>query len=319
MAGVLLTQVHRYKVQLNEALGRGAYGVVYKASHIDFPGKTYAAKRVHLGGPRDMNELLNCERLKEIAQGNNNVVKIHDVIWPNAAEGITDLYIFTEFCAYGDLSRFIKDHLKDLSTLPSREFLIKCQLMCQISNGLEYLHTNNMAHRDMKPQNILVQKIYGNIPQVKIADYGLSKFIPSDGEATSAMQSNVGTNAFKSPQFWGINIRYHRSADIFSTGVTFLAMSQYRENQNFCATIEGSIDQGEVRLPIGQVMFMRRCNNQPQPQIVKVNDDDDMCTKMLKEVIFEMLTYDENERITAYDLHQKMKELTDVVIEVIIC
>ena len=72
--------------------------------------------------------------------------------------------------------------------------------MTQIAGGVAFLHSKNIAHRDIKPGNILL-KTEGGCAVVKLGDFGLSKFLDPDG-STSAMSSDVGTLIFKAPEFW---------------------------------------------------------------------------------------------------------------------
>ncbi len=311
MAGVL--SIQGYEVNVAERLGQGAFGSVHKATHFAYPGKLFAAKNIF----SEAKELMNCEALQVVEQvrGNNNIVQIYDVVWPNAAEDVRNMYIFMEHCEYGDLGRFTKEYFKRLPVTEIEDLQIKCKIMCQISNGLNCLHRNGFAHRDIKPQNILVQRIYGNVPQVKIADYGLSK--PSTTEATS-MNSDVGTKAFKAPQFWDLNTdgtrRYHMAADIFATGLTYLALLQFENNtdKHLIPMIEGSIDHYEATLPIGQVMFLHKKFNQPAPQLVKDFIEDNKCKESLRNIIRSTLSYEEEGRTKADALHQKMQETADL-------
>ena len=91
----------------------------------------------------------------------------------------------------------------------------------QISLGMEFLHQNNVLHRDLKPQNIL----YRTKPHfiVKISDFGLSKFLQqtSDG-SKSVMHSKAGTRCWMAPELLAQNHEGHSKAtDIFSCGLLF--------------------------------------------------------------------------------------------------
>lgn len=91
----------------------------------------------------------------------------------------------------------------------------------QIALGMEFLHQNNVLHRDLKPQNIL----YRTKPHfiVKISDFGLSKFLQqtSDG-SKSVMHSKAGTRCWMAPELLAQNHEGHSKAtDIFSCGLLF--------------------------------------------------------------------------------------------------
>ena len=95
-----------------------------------------------------------------------------------------------------------------------------------IADGINYLYAQNIIHRDIKPGNILIASDLPIVP--KLTDFDLSKYLDPDYE-TSVMSSNVGTLAFKSPEFFKrVNgkLRYHRNVDIYAAGLTFLAMTQ---------------------------------------------------------------------------------------------
>ena len=122
--------------------------------------------------------------------------------------------------------------------------------------GLDYLHRTNIIHRDIKPGNILV--IRENPVMVKLTDFDVSKFFSPDIE-TSEMSSNVGTLAFKAPEFFQRSkdetLRYHRSVDVYALGLTFLAMIQ--RNKPLVPTIETAEDDSELHNPIGATIASR--------------------------------------------------------------
>ena len=99
--------------------------------------------------------------------------------------------------------------------------------MKQTMSGIAYLHSQDIVHRDIKPANILAKSTQNGVV-IKLADFGLCKIL--DDRQTSTMHSNVGTMAFKAPEFWDPQtderIRYHRNVDVYAAGLTFTAIGQ---------------------------------------------------------------------------------------------
>ncbi|TNV79385.1 hypothetical protein FGO68_gene458 [Halteria grandinella] len=89
----------------------------------------------------------------------------------------------------------------------------------QLIDGLKYLHEQGFAHRDLKLQNVLLDK---NL-NLKIVDFGFS--IPLTGrDGTSKLRTNLGTNGHKAPEILR-GLRYSGTAvDIFASGVMLFIM-----------------------------------------------------------------------------------------------
>ena len=96
---------------------------------------------------------------------------------------------------------------------------------------------------------------------VKLADFDVSKFLEENYE-TSEMKTNVGTPAFKGPEFyrrnaWG-ETSYHRNIDVYSLGLTFLAMLQAdTESRKLAPHIETVLDDLDRFTSIAQVIATR--------------------------------------------------------------
>ncbi len=204
-----------YVVNLRDQLGRGGYGTVYKAK--DSKGTIVAAKEIDKDPTSRgaFNEFENSTKQQEV--NHKNIVKILDIY-----KDETEMWIFMEFCNGGDLNNYARAHFQEFSGG-------KPMIMHQIAEGLTFLHSLRIAHRDMKPGNILIQHQAGVQPiTVKLTDFGLSKFIPKDA-TSSVMHTNVGTKAYKAPEFWDSSdggIKYHKNIDVYAMGLTFLAVLQ---------------------------------------------------------------------------------------------
>ena len=98
------------------------------------------------------------------------------------------------------------------------------RICIDIYSGIEYLHKNEVIHRDLKPQNIL----YKTTPSLtmKIADFGLSKILQTTqyfGSSDTVMHSMVGTKCWKAPELFANDSqsKYSKESDIFSCGLLF--------------------------------------------------------------------------------------------------
>lgn len=95
-----------------------------------------------------------------------------------------------EFVAGGDLGKFINDH----GPLP--EDTVKA-MASQLLDAFQYLHENNITHRDVKPDNILVSSIEPF--EVKLTDFGLSKMVDSE---QTFLRTFCGTLLYCAPEVY---------------------------------------------------------------------------------------------------------------------
>lgn len=84
------------------------------------------------------------------------------------------------------------------------------KITCQLMDALEYMHSKQIYHRDLKPQNIMVTH---GAYEVKIIDFSLS-----DGEAFSVLKSPAGTMGYIAPEQLQHGAKADARADIYSLG-----------------------------------------------------------------------------------------------------
>ncbi|NXH38196.1 ULK3 kinase, partial [Dicaeum eximium] len=141
---------------LTEPLGSGTYATVYKAYRKRDTREVVAIKCVNkrsLNRASVENLLTEIEILKTIRHP--NIVELKDFQWDS-----DHIYLIMEFCAGGDLSRFIRTR----RMLPEKVARIFLQ---QLACALKFLHDRNISHLDLKPQNILLSAPEN--PQLKLA------------------------------------------------------------------------------------------------------------------------------------------------------
>ncbi|XP_059734957.1 serine/threonine-protein kinase ULK3 isoform X2 [Bos indicus] len=142
---------------LTERLGSGTYATVYKAYAKKDTREVVAIKCVakkSLNKASVENLLTEIEILKGIRHP--HIVQLKDFQWDS-----DNIYLIMEFCAGGDLSRFI--HTRRI--LPEKVARV---FMQQLASALQFLHERNISHLDLKPQNILLSSL--EKPHLKLAE-----------------------------------------------------------------------------------------------------------------------------------------------------
>lgn len=103
----------------------------------------------------------------------------------------------------------------------------------QLIDGLDYLHSSGIAHRDLKPDNLLLTKDF----VLKIADFGYSKALSETRRGLT--KSRVGTDAYMAPEVLYGHAYFPICADLFSCGVILFILYtghppfQFAETKDF--------------------------------------------------------------------------------------
>ncbi|KAL5477330.1 hypothetical protein EMCRGX_G024119 [Ephydatia muelleri] len=211
------TMVNQYKVL--DIIGSGSYGVVRKAVNDD---KVYAMKIVGKRKLQKMNSFRGkatpqknpLEKIKkEIAilkkLDHENVVKLHEVLDDPHED---DIIMVFEHVPNGPIIDPITPE-KRISEDKARKYFIDILL------GLEYLHSQHIIHRDIKPQNLLLDIK----DRVKIADFGVSEEVET---SNSDLSRSAGTPAFTAPECLNATNSSYKgwAVDIWAAGVTLYAL-----------------------------------------------------------------------------------------------
>ncbi|NXD32395.1 CDK2 kinase, partial [Spelaeornis formosus] len=149
-----------------EKVGEGTYGTVYKCKQLN-TGAVVALKKIRL---EEEDEGVPSTALREVSvlielgqsqhRGAECIVKLLDVI--QLDESLSLVFEFLDL----DLKRYM-----DAAALRGLPADLVAKFMSQLLLGLAHLHSRRILHRDLKPQNLLIDK-QGNL---KIADFGLAR------------------------------------------------------------------------------------------------------------------------------------------------
>jgi hypothetical protein len=129
-----------------------------------------------------------------------------------------------EYMDRGTLQDYLggrKDDMKHVF-LP---FATACDISVNIINGLRYLHSIGLVHRDLKPDNILLRSKEGNEFFAQIADFGLSNFCRDENSNTMSLKTlrsdvAMGTIQYMAPELLGLGpYHYGEPTDMFAWGM----------------------------------------------------------------------------------------------------
>ncbi|XP_004563974.3 serine/threonine-protein kinase 36 isoform X1 [Maylandia zebra] len=178
-------------------VGEGSFGRVYKGRRKG-SGMVVALKFMPKLG-RSENQLQSLKREIEIMRDlrHPNIVQLFD-----SFETETEVVIVTEY-AEGQLFQILEDD----GNLPESQVRA---IACQLVSALYYLHSHRILHRDMKPQNILLEKS----GVVKLCDFGFARAM---SVSTLVLTSIKGTPLYMSPELVEEK-PYDHTADLWSLG-----------------------------------------------------------------------------------------------------
>jgi tetratricopeptide (TPR) repeat protein/predicted Ser/Thr protein kinase len=202
--------VSHYKIL--EKIGAGGMGEVYLAEDTKLERKV-ALKflPLHLTADREAKERFEREAKAAAALNHPNIVTVYEI-----GEHEGQVFIAMEYVEGKTLKELLSEHPTPSNLYPIPIPLV-IDIALQVASGLAAAHAKGIVHRDIKPQNILVDK---NI-HVKILDFGLAKL--KGVSSLTKESSTLGTVHYISPeQTLGKEVD-HRT-DIWSLGVVLYEM-----------------------------------------------------------------------------------------------
>eukprot|EP00729_Bicosta_minor_P002164 gene2164-25393_t len=187
-----------------DKLGEGTYASVFKGiSRIN--AKLVALKEIRL----EHEEGAPCTAIREVSllKGlkHANIVTLHDII--HTRETLTLVFEY--------LDRDLKQYMDDCSGVIEMEN-VKIFLY-QLLRGLKYCHSRKVLHRDLKPQNLLINAI----GELKLADFGLAR---AKSVPIKTYSNEVVTLWYRPPDVLLGSVEYSTPIDIWGVGCIFSEM-----------------------------------------------------------------------------------------------
>mmetsp|Transcript_32130 Transcript_32130/g.44551 ORF Transcript_32130/g.44551 Transcript_32130/m.44551 type:complete len:375 (+) Transcript_32130:260-1384(+) len=193
------------KYEIVQKLGKGAYGIVWKA--IDKKTReTVALKKIFdafqnaTDAQRTFREIMFLQELNN----HENIIRLLNVL---KAENDRDIYLIFEFMET-DLHAVIRANIL--------EDIHKQYTMYQLCKCLKYMHSADLLHRDVKPSNLLLNSEC----QVKLADFGLARSVAQleEEETSPILTDYVATRWYRAPEILLGSTKYTFGVDMWSSG-----------------------------------------------------------------------------------------------------
>lgn len=265
----------RFEVQ--SLIGKGAYGCVGAALDTQ-TNKSVAIKKIK----QVFNNWSTAKRiLREIKLlrlfRHENIVSLKRVMRPPTRE-IKDLYIVME-CMETDLHYV----LRSKQPLSAEHF--QCFLY-QILSALKYIHSANCVHRDIKPQNLLLNSNC----DLKIGDFGLARVLNPARSSSTCFSGYVATLWYRAPELF-MGAPYGKASDMWSVGCTFAEMFLRKP------MFPGKTKDDQLLMIIRKLGVIHK--RQPDPDVVDFRKLFPTASDSALDLLRRLLSFDSSMRITA--------------------
>jgi calcium/calmodulin-dependent protein kinase I len=193
--------------ELKTKLRKGSYATVWECQHIETK-EVFAAKIIQRQGlqPKDDEAVLNEVAIMQSLTGNKYTVQLMDFY-----EEDETFYLVMEYMEGGDVfDRIVQ--MTNYTEKDARDLTVK------LLKAVASIHKAGIAHRDIKPQNLLLSSKNNNA-NVKIGDFGFARRV----HTPESLTTRVGTPTYVAPEILK-NIPHDQRADLWSIGVVIFVL-----------------------------------------------------------------------------------------------
>ncbi|XP_039272961.2 uncharacterized protein LOC120347155 isoform X2 [Styela clava] len=280
-------------------IGVGAYGIVYRARDLENNGRFVALKCLRVQNTEEGMPLSTVREIALLKQLDSyehpNIVRLLDICIGGRTSRETRLTLVFEY-----IEQDLDTYLKKAPQAGLAPEVIR-DIMRQLLQGVDFLHSNRVIHRDLKPQNILITRDN----KIKLADFGLARVYSFD----MALTAVVVTLWYRAPEVL-LQDSYATPVDLWSIGCIFAEL--YKRDPLFCGT--GDIHQlnkifdfiglpseadwpSDVALPL--TSFRNRMPVPPQCMVPEIEG-------LASDLLLKLLEFKPDKRITAADALEQL-------------
>ncbi|KAL9262501.1 Serine/threonine-protein kinase STY46-like protein [Drosera capensis] len=252
-------EIDRRLLKIGEKIASGSCGDLY---HGVYQGQEVAIKILR---PEHLNAASEEEFAQEVAilreVEHKNVVR-----FVGACTKSPHFCIVTEYLSGGSLYNYLHKYSRKLKLSQLLKFAI------DVCKGMEYLHQNNIIHRDLKTANLLMD----SDQVIKVADFGVARFQRQEG----IMTAETGTYRWMAPEV--INHQpYDQKADVFSFAIVLWELATAKVPYDTMTPLQAALGVRQGLRPalpenmnLKLVKLMQRCwdsapNKRPPFSVIK--------------------------------------------------
>ncbi|KAH0720850.1 hypothetical protein KY290_005839 [Solanum tuberosum] len=250
---------------VEKQIGAGSFSTVWLARHR-VNGTEVAIKEIVTARLNSkLKESLKSEIVILQRISHPNIIHLHDMI-----EDPGKIYIVLEYCRGGDLSMYIQRRQGRIAEATAKHF------MQQLASGLKVLRENNLIHRDLKPQNLLLSAIDDN-STLKIADFGFARSL----QPRVLAETLCGSPLYMAPEIMQLQ-KYDAKADLWSVGAILFQLVTGKTpftGNNQIQLLQNIMRSTKLQFPLDAKNLSPHCI--------------DLCQKLLRRNPVERLTFEE--------------------------
>ncbi|CAF1277482.1 unnamed protein product [Didymodactylos carnosus] len=256
-----LPRISMNDLVFEDCLGRGGFGTVYKCYWLS-KQLTVACKIIHV--KRNVDESLEKSFFRELeayaSLSGPNILKTFAYGHETLSGGGVKYVLVMEYMKKGSLTILLENEKLSYSK--------KLKFACDIACGMLKIHENNMIHRDIRPDNILINDDY----VAKIGDMGIARNMSLSSNHTR----DIGCLVYMPPEYHNVDEKYDKSLDIFSFGLTLLELfTTPCKNNKPCHVFDNSTKKVVIKKksPIFWDLISRCLDDDPKrrPTSVEIN------------------------------------------------
>eukprot|EP01080_Neovahlkampfia_damariscottae_P000189 gene189-4435_t len=201
------------KYNIIKEIGRGTEGIIYLTEDLKNNRKV-AVKQILIKDEENLKVVL--KEIEMVMSLNHiNIIKYYEYFKNINVDEFTldeqiEIYLIMELCDF-NLDEIIQQKRQTLEVFDS--YFLQ-DIIMQICSSLKEIHQNNIIHRDIKPQNIMIQKESEDKWIIKLVDFGVALNNQTENEQKS--QDFVGTPLYVAPE---ITEHLSDKVDVYSFGV----------------------------------------------------------------------------------------------------